>query len=402
MKKITLLMLIIFTTITLKSQNKLVSSIDEYYNGTSWQKSRGVNYEYDSNNNLITQTGYTYDFLNSSWAFYEKTIYVYDASNKVTLQTEQSWNTTTQKFENSYRETTTYTSGKYAGGIVEDWNSTTANWDFNWKNVLSYNSNNLPDNAVFYNWNGLQWVLDSRETLTYNGVNKIISDLSENWISSQWVNSRKTLLTYDANNKIVTSRSADWDDFNSNFGPVKDRTDYVLDATGNRISETQTFTGVINNKKDYTYNTSSLMSSFANPFKDKTGIDYLFEDFPHVNKPLGYNYFSYNTSTSTFENTSRTIYDYTNAIVLAIDKFETTNPTIAIFPNPTQGLLNIVVTEFSPSAQIIITDMLGKTKYSKKTEQVNTVTNTSGYAKGIYLVTVADGSKKGVKKLMVE
>ena len=403
MKKITLLMFIVFPAIALQAQNKLLSSTDEYYDGTSWRIYAGNNYEYDSNNNLTKETYYNYDSVAGLWKISYTTSYAYDANNKVIQSIDQNWDTTTNKLENSYRETITYTSGKYVGLLGEEWDSATLSWVYKWKDVLSYNSSNLPDNGLFYTWDGAQWLIDSRGTLTYNG-NKVSSSLDEKWVSSQWVNSSRTLLYYDINNRIITSRSAAWDVFNDLF-KENDRTDYVLDSAGNRISETNVYTynSVTSNyKKEYVYDTSSLMSSFANPFKDKTGIDYLFEDFPHVNKPLGYNSFSYNNTTSTYENTSRTNYNYTSSIVLATEQFETTDTTIILYPNPTHDLLNIELAVFSPETQITITDMLGKKLYSQKVESASTKVNTSGYTKGVYLVAITDNNKKEVKKLVIK
>lgn len=404
MKKITLLMFIVFWAIALQAQNKLLSSIDEYYDGTSWQIYAGNNYEYDSNNNLTKETYYNYDFLTGLWKISYTTSYAYDGNNRVIQTIDQNWISATNKLENSYRETATYVGGKYAESIGEEWDDSSLSWVYKWKDVFSYNASNLIESSLSYKWDGLQWVIDFRGTLTYNGSTKISALLEEKWVSSQWVNSTKTLLTYDANNKIVTNRTAEWDVFNDIF-KENDGTDYVLDATGNRISETNVFTynNVANNyKKEYSYDSSSLMSSFANPFKDKTGIDYLFEDFPHVNKPLGYNYFTYDNATSTYKNTSRTKYDYTNSILLATERFEKANATITLFPNPTSDLLNIELAVFSPATQIIITDILGKKIYSQKVESVNTAVNTSGYAKGVYLVAIIDSNKKDVKKLVIK
>lgn len=404
MKKITLLMFIVFWAIALQAQNKLLSSIDEYYDGTSWQIYAGNNYEYDSNNNLTKETYYNYDFLTGLWKISYTTSYAYDGNNRVIQTIDQNWISATNKLENSYRETATYVGGKYVESIGEEWDDSSLSWVYKWKDVFSYNASNLIESSLSYKWDGLQWIIDFRGTLTYNGSTKISALLEEKWVSSQWVNSTKTLLTYDANNKIVTNRTAEWDVFNDIF-KENDGTDYILDATGNRISETNVFTynNVANNyKKEYSYDSSSLMSSFANPFKDKTGIDYLFEDFPHVNKPLGYNYFTYDNATSTYENTSRTKYDYTNSIVLATERFEKANATITLFPNPTSDLLNIELAVFSPATQIIITDILGKKIYSQKVESVNTAVNTSGYAKGVYLVAIIDSNNRDVKKLVIK
>ena len=79
MKKITLLMLLIFiTTITLHGQNKLLSSTKENYNGGNWQNSYGTNYEYDSNNNLISETELSWNSFSSVWENTSKTTYIYN------------------------------------------------------------------------------------------------------------------------------------------------------------------------------------------------------------------------------------------------------------------------------------------------------------------------------------
>ncbi|MEC5165731.1 hypothetical protein RCH18_001463 [Flavobacterium sp. PL11] len=404
MKKITFIVLIVFTTITFQGQNKLLSSIDQYYNGSSWQTRSGYNYEYDSNNNLTFEKYYDYDASTGLWRMSESANYIYNTNNKVIQSTVESWDTATNKLENSYRIISTYNGGKFKESLEQEWDSSSLTWVIVWKNVMSYNSNNLPDSVVSYSWDGVRWINEYRGNLTYNSSNKIISAVNEKWDNAQWVNWTKTLLTYDANNKILTYRNAEWDDFDTIF-KENERTDYVLDGAGNRISETTVYTD--NNmpnrsKKEYIYDSSSLMSSFANPFRDKTGFDYIFEDFPHVNKPLSYNDFSYDNVTSTYANRNRTIYDYTNSIVLFTEQFETVNNTITIFPNPTQDLLNIELVAFSPATQITISDMLGKKLYSHKVESTKTVVNISGYTKGIYLVAIMDGNKKGVKKLIID
>jgi hypothetical protein len=399
MKKITLIMLFVFT-FAAQGQNKLLSSITEYYNGTSWAIGSGVNYEYDANNNLTSETNLNWDGGTSSWKTSSKTTYTYNASNQVTTSIEQMWNITTNQLENSYRGTTTYTSGKYAGESNEIWNSTTSSWVNEWKNVVSYNSNNLVDNAVFYNWVGSQWVLGSRETIAYDSNNKKTSDTSEDWNGSLWVNVNKTILSYNANNKIILNRSTVWDDINS-LWVVKDKIDYVLDATGNRTSETNTEISTNKkNKQEYAYDTSSLMTSFANPFRDKTGVDYFFEDFPYVNKLLVENYFTYDIATSSYKNSNRTTYDYANSITLGTEKFETANTTITVFPNPTKDLLNIQTSLTTDIEKVIVTDIAGKTvlKQNQNTTQVNV----QNLAKGMYLLQVFSGDQKWQSKFLKE
>ena len=323
----------------------------------------------------------------------------------MTLSTDQDWNPITNMLDNSYRDTKSYISGNYAGETGETWDSSSLSWVNKWKNVVSYNSNNLPETALFYNWVGSQWVLDSRSTLTYNGNNKVISVLGENWRNSQWVNSSKELYTYDANNKLITDRYAGWDDFNNLF-IENGRADYALDATGNRTSEITTWSNNTTTitaskyKREYIYDTFSLMSSFANPFKDKTGIDYLFADFPHVNKALGYNSFYFDTATSSYISSGRTTYDYTNSITLATQKFETANATITVFPNPTQDFISIQMSLNTDIDNVIVTDLSGKIvlKQNQNTNQVNV----QNLAKGMYLLQVFSGDNKWNSKFLKE
>ena len=59
MKKTLQLLLIVFT-ITIQGQNKIFSASSQYYDkvSSSWQNYSAGNYEYDSNNNVISATSF--------------------------------------------------------------------------------------------------------------------------------------------------------------------------------------------------------------------------------------------------------------------------------------------------------------------------------------------------------
>ena len=81
MRKSLLIILTLFT-ITLQSQTKIESAIDEYYDGSSWVNSEGYNYEYDNNGNVITETSYSW--IGSGWTESYKESFTYNVNNKVT------------------------------------------------------------------------------------------------------------------------------------------------------------------------------------------------------------------------------------------------------------------------------------------------------------------------------
>lgn len=87
---------------------------------------------------------------------------------------------------------------------------------------------------------------------------------------------------------------------------------------------------------------------------------------------------------------------------LGVNKNDMSNKIIEIYPNPTRDILNIEVKDFSTTAQLTITDVLGKILYSKKIQTTTTTIDTSTFTKGIYFVTLEDGTKKSTKKVVVE
>ena len=402
MKKITLLLLIVFMTITTHGQNKLLSSIDEQYYNSTWNKSSGTNYEYDSNNNLITETRLDWN-TNGAWEVKEKTSYTYNANNKVTEELyKSSWDSPSNTIENSYKDTYTYTNGKLTEAIYYEWIS--SNWVIDGKTVVTYNANNLPNGFIWYDWNGTQWVNDERVTVSYNASNKLISEVTEEWIGAQWVNSYKTLYSYNSNNKMITTKSAEWDEFNTIWVENGSKTEYDWDATGNKTRETQYYKfsdGSLNQYKDeYTYDTFNLMSGFAHPFKDKTGLDYIFEDVPHINKVQGNNSYSYNQSTSSYTLNSRTTHNYNSSINLSTEQPEIGDEKITVFPNPTKDFLTIQNSSNTVIDKVIITDLAGKTILQQN--QNTTQLDVQNLAKGMYLLQIFSGEKKNQIKFLKE
>jgi hypothetical protein len=363
MKKITLLMLVIFT-ISIQAQNKLLSSISEDYDGSDWSYSFGENYEYDSNNNLIAETYYDYDSNSKQWVIQQKI-------------------------------TNTYTNGKLTEQISSDWGNPQV---YGNKDVYTYNSNNLIVTDLYYQWDGSKWVGQSRTSYTYNANNKPITSIYEDWKNSQWVNSYKSLFIYNANNQLESIKNSDWDGFTASWID-NGGTDYVYDANGNDISEyyQDTYNGTLyKSKTDYTYDTSKLMSSYANPF----GYYSLFGISPYVNKMLVETEYDYDTTTNSYAQSYRTTYNYNSSLILGNDEFEKPNEKISVYPNPTKDFLTIQNTSNTAIDKVIVTDLTGKTilQQNQNTNQVDV----QNLAKGMYLLQLTSGDKTWKTKFLKE
>jgi hypothetical protein len=400
MKKITLLLVFVFMTITLQAQNKLLSRVTQYKDGLGvWQNGDAKNYDYDVNNNLVAETSLVF-WKSNAWENDRKTSYTYNAGNKVTQQIDQNWDATTKKFVNSEKISKTYTNGNITEDIFQTWNTTSSTWVNTEKHNLTWNSNNKPESALFYNWDGTQWVVSARFTLTYNANNKVTSLLVEKWddFSAQWTNFGKEVVSYNANNHITSDKRADW--VNASW-KLTEQTDYVVDANGNPTSETYTNVSdnTKNHKTEYTYDTSSLMSSFAHPFKDKDGTDYITHE-PPFNKVLSYSDFDYNPSTSNYIKSNITTYNYNNAIVLAINKNEIAKAAINIYPNPAKDILNIKNTSNKALDKVIVTDISGRTILQQN--QNATEVNVQNLAKGTYILQAFSGQEKFTSKFIKE
>lgn len=393
MKKITLLMLIVLMTFTAQSQNRILSSTVEQFSQEVWSPSYGFNYEYDANNNLVVET--YLQMSNASVVVGGRDINTYNASNRIIQSIYQNFNEQTNQLVNDERSIYAYTNGRLSSIESQEWIN--LSWVNSYKIVVNYNTNNLPTTIFFYDWQNSQWVNDELTIYDYNANNKVSATTDQEWTNSQWVNSRKTLYVYNANNKLITERGAKWDVFNNVWNETgANRTDYVLDATGNILSRTES--GNYDYKAEYTYATASLMSNFVHPFKDKTGLDYAFSDFPYVNKLLTERGFRLNTMTNNFELSSRTTYNYNSAIVLNTASFDTAKATISVYPNPAQDVLFIKNVNNIVIDKVTITDLSGK----KILEQNGNKTsiNIESIAAGMYVLEVISGESKMVEKFV--
>lgn len=385
MKKLYTIIIMLFV-ITLQGQNKLLSTINEYYDGSSWQNSWGYNYEYDSNNNLISETYLDWD--NGEWKIQEKVIYTYDINNKVIGELGQDWNETTNTLENSYRDTYTYTNGYITGQVAEIW--VNSQWANDWKFTFSYDGS-LLKNGNGYSWDGTQWVNNERESLTYIN-NQLIGGLSEKLVGLQWENVSRGTHTY-TNNIMTSIIHEEW---TSGVWSQSEKYDYTIDANGNRTVEINDY-GNSRYKNEYTYDNSSQLSNFAHPFADKKGIDYLFEGNPYVNKILSKTQYYYDFVSSIYRASSRETHNYNSAITLSTKQPEIINTTITVSPNPVNAVLNIDVTNTTID-KVVVFDVTGRTVLQQEANAAQV--NVEKLPAGLYILEAYSGNEKFTSKFI--
>jgi hypothetical protein len=110
------------------------------------------------------------------------------------------------------------------------------------------------------------------------------------------------------------------------------------------------------------------MSSFGHPFKDKTRVDYTFQDFPYVNKILSSLLSTYDILTASYDLETKTTYNYQSKLLWDKTHFEINK--ICLYPNPTHSVLNIQTLEQIKTVTII--DILGRVTSFKAADK-NTI-----------------------------
>lgn len=76
--------------------------------------------------------------------------------------------------------------------------------------------------------------------------------------------------------------------------------------------------------------------------------------------------------------------------------------SLKIYPNPAVDAVTIETNSNDGNAQLIITDCVGKEVYKQQTTLLSTTVNTSGLSKGIYFVSLYEGSKSVTQKLIIQ
>ena len=76
--------------------------------------------------------------------------------------------------------------------------------------------------------------------------------------------------------------------------------------------------------------------------------------------------------------------------------------SLKIYPNPAVDAVTIETNSNDGNTQLTITDCVGKEVYKQQTTLLSTTVNTSGLSKGIYFVSLYEGSKSVTQKLIIQ
>ncbi len=376
------------------------------YDGSSFLQTDSVNYSYSG-----TMGGY-FDTWEDSWKWkydeikffiyngtgydpaHEKITQTFDASDKVTSMSLQDWNTTSSSWDNVYHNFFSYdASGRVASEISQTWNTSTAAWENTIKATYTYTTSGKVATYLWEGWNSptAAWVNRHIYTNTYDASDNVISSLYELWAGAtpSWENSHRYTYTYNASGNRLTELDESWD------ASVPGWVNYSR-------KDFSDFVGYHQPKKIIYMDWNSSTSTYDNSSKE----EYTYNSY---DKPDYYEEQDWNSTTSSWEATTsnraiRFHYEPVTATGFSdIKSIETS--ALSVFPVPASNNTTISVHwDVAQPFSMSITDMQGRALVSWNMPAMRDYTENislDDLSAGSYIVTLHGKSGTVSKQLSV-
>jgi len=95
------------------------------------------------------------------------------------------------------------------------------------------------------------------------------------------------------------------------------------------------------------------------------------------------------------------VVNYTGVITTGLDKELAPEVSFKLYPNPSvEGIVSLSTLNFNGLKQLHITDIIGNTLVNRSFTNEDINISVSDYPKGIYFVSINDGTSKITKKLI--
>ena len=103
-----------------------------------------------------------------------------------------------------------------------------------------------------------------------------------------------------------------------------------------------------------------------------------------------------------FTSTKKTGLLYINADAVLTNIKEFDNSSFLIFPNPSNGIVNIQLNEINPNSKISVHNVLGEIVFESALNSTTTQLNFSDFIKGIYFVTLENNGVQSSSKIIIQ
>ena len=283
-----------------------------------YEQNNTIKHEYvrDANYNILSLVSSYKGEGDTNYKYYEKQEMEYNSSNQIVTHTWYSYNTETNEWVGSYKCESTYNSNNEDVTDIEYYfNEETNTFEIDMKTDWFY-TNGKKTSYIYYDYKEGEFVPTSKFFYTYEG-DKVVEDVRINWSTSteSWINDRKYVYSFEGEKQV-------------SFVHYKgDGDSWKKYAKG----EFEFYPGT-NNKKTYTW---SLWKESTSTYSPRSKSIYEYDSFGFVSVHISQNYlggewvnyskyentyfyadcdtsdsinYSYNGTTSSWEKSYRTYY----------------------------------------------------------------------------------------------
>lgn len=391
------------TTNTYTPAKKLAQSTTQNWVGGAWKNAFRITYSYNANDqmdSLLTENAPL------GTTFQNGYLSVYEYNTDLTLHTATSKLWFVTDWNDVSRQTYTYNADKTVKEMLtEAW--TFVSWTNQSRNRYTYDVNKKPLTDTMDSWNAVAWVHDGLTKSTYAG-NKLTKELIQDWTGSAWINDAQTDFTYNGDGTIAENISQDWV---SNAWINESRLTFSYTACTLPLTLVN-FTGTKNNG---TVNlqwqtTSEINTSHFVILRSTNG-----SNFTAIGNVAALNNGSAAKNTYRFSDDIAAV--KTDKIYYKLQIFDKDGKhtesriitlringkvlQVTLQPNPARTYC--VVNTNSEKATLAIVNFAGNVIHRQNLNGAGSHTiNTSGLAKGVYVVRVMEGTESHNQKLVIE
>lgn len=391
-QRLLFLILTLFLGLTVaQSQDHLSHTIYEDYDSFTEEYTEAMRQVYTYSSGRLELVSYFYKD-DADWIESVRNEYKYNGDGNLYEETFSTKVTGTNNWLNQRQNVTNYTGSRVTSQESFEWKN--GAWEPDERTVLNYVGNRIETYDGF-EWEDMQWKADLRGVLEYEG-NKIKMITVEEYKNGVWTLHDRDVYERSTSTRIKDYTSEDW---NGTAWLKDEKLSYVDDTSGNRKTEISSdsqdrLTWDFEERIEYDYDYTELMSSYINPFSaDAFSINLGLTDVPHHNKVMSNIIYSYDDSE--WEISGRTTYYYSD--VMGLNDLSNSD-FVTLYPNPVKNTLNIKLKD-QIEAQASLYDVNGRLILEQKLQALNTPLNIETLQSGMYVLKIVTQNSFATKRI---
>ena len=338
--------------------------------------------------------------------------------------TYKLWKPATQTYGNYTKKDFLYNGDEYLDTLIyKEWNNSKSGWENNLQYIFTHYNEDITV-KIFQAWSGSSWGNEHKHTYAYDTNHNKIEDTDYTWAGSNWYENFKFFYTYNASDSLLTKTKKYWNGSSwqnnkketTTYDSHNNKTNFLIQTWNSSASSWNNST-----QENYTYSGQNLTEYLYQYWDGSNWVDYIKITYSYINDNLtGYLYQTWDIDKwknvekkmYSYDGNNKTQYIYQTWDVDADswinkDKEEyywseheytfvekTLRNNFKIFPNPTNGIVNILNND-KKIKSIIIIDVSGKLLYNNNYINKNTYKlNLKEFGNGLYIIKIKNNDNK--------